>query len=192
MTKIYKYLNYLYSKTKKEFQEKENCDALSRKFNCFIDKNVTIKYDFIEDLIIGKNVHISPNVFLTVTNKNPLTPNAKLSIGENTSIGEFSDLRAGGGIIEIGDNCLIAQYVSIVSTNHLLHKDFLIAKNEWDTQKNFIKIGNDVWIAAHSIILPGVTIGNGAVIAAGAVVTSSVDEYSIVAGIPAKEIKKRT
>lgn len=54
-----------------------------------------------------------------------------------------------------------------------------------------IFIGNDVWIGAYAVILPGVTIGDGAVIAAGAVVTKDVEDYSIVGGVPAKHIKYR-
>ena len=54
-----------------------------------------------------------------------------------------------------------------------------------------VNIGNDVWIGEKAIILDGVTIGNGAVIAAGAVVTKDVQPYSIVGGVPAKHIKFR-
>ena len=55
-----------------------------------------------------------------------------------------------------------------------------------------VTIGDRVWIAYHAIILPGVTIGEGAVVGAGAVVTKDVEPYTIVAGNPAKTIKKRT
>lgn len=54
-----------------------------------------------------------------------------------------------------------------------------------------VKIGNDVWIGSHVLILGGVTIGDGAVIAAGAIVTKDVEPYTIVAGVPAKPIRKR-
>ena len=54
-----------------------------------------------------------------------------------------------------------------------------------------VEIGNDVWIGKSSIILSGITIGDGAVIAAGSIVTKDVEPYSVVAGIPAKLIKKR-
>ena len=53
-------------------------------------------------------------------------------------------------------------------------------------------IGDDVWIGGRVIILPGVTIGNGAIVGAGAVVTRDVPEYAIVGGVPAKVIKMRT
>jgi acetyltransferase-like isoleucine patch superfamily enzyme len=58
-------------------------------------------------------------------------------------------------------------------------------------KKYFCKIGNDVWIGNNVMILDGITIGDGAVIAAGSIVTKDVCSYSIVGGIPAKEIKKR-
>lgn len=53
-----------------------------------------------------------------------------------------------------------------------------------------IKIGNKVWIGSNATILPGVTVGDGAIIAAGAVVTKDVDSMSIVAGVPAKFVRK--
>lgn len=58
-------------------------------------------------------------------------------------------------------------------------------------KKISVKVGNDVWIGANAIILQGVTIGDGAIIAAGAVVTQDVEPFSIVGGVPAKEIRKR-
>jgi virginiamycin A acetyltransferase len=58
-------------------------------------------------------------------------------------------------------------------------------------KRNFIVIGNDVWIGANAIILPGVTIGDGAIVAAGAVVSRDVPPYAIVGGVPAKILRYR-
>ena len=83
----------------------------------------------------------------------------------------------------------MGQECKIFTANHQYKKDSLIIE-----QENIIKpviIGSDVWIGARSIILPGVTIGEGSVIAAGSVVTKSVDKYSVVGGNPAKLIKYR-
>lgn len=60
-----------------------------------------------------------------------------------------------------------------------------------NTKKYYVDIGNDVWVGSHALIMDGVTIGDGAVVAAGAVVTKDVAPYTIVGGVPAKEIKKR-
>lgn len=60
-----------------------------------------------------------------------------------------------------------------------------------DEYNHLVQIGNDVWIGSNSILMPGVHIGNGAIIGAGAIVTHDISPYSIVVGVPAKEIRKR-
>lgn len=104
---------------------------------------------------------------------------------------------------EIGSFCSISWNVSIGGANHdytrvtthsfLYSDDFgLMGEHEgYDRFSEPCVIGNDVWIAANACICRGVTIGDGAVIAAGAVVTHDVEPYTIVAGVPARPIKKR-
>lgn len=87
--------------------------------------------------------------------------------------------------IRIGNNCLIGPDVGIYTAGHRLEPE---GRTE-DVYGLSITIGNDVWIGGHSTILPGVTIGDGAVIAAGSVVTTDVPPCSLVAGNPAK-VKK--
>ncbi len=84
----------------------------------------------------------------------------------------------------IGDNVLIGPSVIIWSQNHKFSsRNLPISTQGYDYKK--VEIGDDVWIAARATILPGVKIGHGAIICAGAVVTKDVEEYSIVAGVPA-------
>lgn len=104
---------------------------------------------------------------------------------------------------KIGAFCSISWNVSIGGANHdyrrvtthsfLYSKDYGFFDDEpgYDRFNNECIIGNDVWIAANACICRGVTVGDGAVIAAGAVVTHDVEPYTIVAGVPAKPIKKR-
>lgn len=105
---------------------------------------------------------------------------------------------------EIGAFCSISWNVSIGGANHDYHRitthsflyadDFELKPPENIGYDRFAKqciIGNDVWIAAGASILRGVTVGDGAVIAAGAVVTEDVEPYAIVAGVPARKIKRR-
>ncbi|MBQ8224243.1 MAG: sugar O-acetyltransferase [Bacteroides sp.] len=87
--------------------------------------------------------------------------------------------------ISIGNNCLIGPYVGIYTAAHNL-----ASKDRYKTgYAQSITIGNDVWIGGHACIMPGVTIGDGAVIAAGSVVCSDVAPRTVVGGVPAKFIK---
>lgn len=101
--------------------------------------------------------------------------------------------------LEIGHYCSIAEGVKfILGGNHYYHTfstypfKVMVMKEEKEAwSKGPIVIGNDVWIGMDSMILSGVTIGQGAVIAAGSVVTKDVPPYAIVGGNPAKVIKYR-
>ena len=95
-----------------------------------------------------------------------------------------------GGGVEIGKYVQVGPNTVIHSANHNFDDIDLPICKQGHTPKK-VKIEDDVWIAAGCIILPGVTIGKGAVIAAGAVVTKDVEPYSVVAGAPAKKIKDR-
>lgn len=142
-------------------------------------------------LEIKENVVIAAyNVICVLDQFENSQENSKLTIGDGTYIGESNNIRAAGGSISIGSNCLISQQVSIIATDHGINKDELIKSQKW-VKKGDIVIGDDVWIGCSSQILSGVTIGNGAVIAAGSLVNKDVAPYSIVAGIPAKFIKYR-
>ena len=88
--------------------------------------------------------------------------------------------------IHIGNNCLIGPDVGIYTAGHRLQPE----GRTLDGYGIPITIGNDVWVGGHSVILPGVVIGDGAVIAAGSVVTSNVVPRTLAAGNPAK-FKKR-
>ena len=107
-----------------------------------------------------------------------------LHIGENVFINSGCCFQDQGGIY-IGNNTLIGHQVVFATINH-------------DTNPNMrasmffkpIYIGKNVWIGAHATILPGVKVGDGAIIGAGAVVTKDVPANTIVGGVPAKEIKK--
>lgn len=85
---------------------------------------------------------------------------------------------------------MISPRVSIYAENHVVERADISLKDQ-GIIREFVKIEDDCWIAANSVILAGVTIGRGTVIAAGSVVTKDVPPYSIVAGVPAKVIKKR-
>lgn len=104
----------------------------------------------------------------------------------NTDIGKFCAISWDVTINAISHP---SDHVSICAFPYVPSVGRFVASRKQKLVKVVIK--NDVWIGAHSIIMPGVTIGNGAIVGAGAVVTKNVPDYAIVAGVPAKVIKYR-
>lgn len=110
-------------------------------------------------------------------------------IGCNVGINARVSIDGGSCGVEIGDNTRIATGSCIYAFNHSINPSRLI--REQAVRSEGIKIGCDVWIGANVSITDGVTIGNYAVVAMGAVVTKDVPEWAIVAGVPAKVIGDR-
>jgi len=104
-------------------------------------------------------------------------------------IGPYATIYGHGGV-EIGEWSLISMHATILSSNHTIPAMDRCMRWEPDILLP-TKIGRDVWIGASAVILGGVTIGDGAVVAAGSVVTKDIESGSIVAGNPAKVLRMR-
>lgn len=113
---------------------------------------------------------------------------SKLIIGNNVFFNYGCMIVSGGGV-SIGDNVLLGPGVTILSANHDTNPGVLMRTS--GPVFGHVNIGPDVWLAARCTILPGVTIGEGAVVAAGAVVTKDVEPHTIVGGVPASVIRHR-
>ena len=112
-----------------------------------------------------------------------------IKIGHNVGIGEFAYLGGAGGL-DIGDECIIGQYFSCHPENHRYDDPNLSIRLQGVHRKG-IKIGKNCWIGSKVTILDGVVMGDGCVVAAGAVVTTSFPANSIIGGVPAKILKSR-
>lgn len=113
----------------------------------------------------------------------------RLVLGRNVGISCYTQLNAAGGI-EIGDGSLVGPGCTIWSVNHRFQDPQVpILSQGYDSQK--IVIGPDCWIAANAVVLAGVHLGAGSVVAAGAVVTHSCEAGSILAGVPARTVGMR-
>lgn len=108
-----------------------------------------------------------------------------VSVGKNSIIGNdcFLDGRSG---LSIGDNVNVGGHVQIFTVGHDPQSD------SFGTKGGPVHVGNRAYVASRATILPNVKIGDGAVVAAGAVVTKDVEPYTIVAGVPAVPVGQRT
>ena len=109
-----------------------------------------------------------------------------VTIGDQTRIGIHCTVI---GPVSIGNNVNLAQGITVTALNHNF-EDVTRRIDEQGISTKPVVIGDDVWIGANAVILPGVTIGRHVVVAAGAVVTKDVPSFSLVAGVPAKVIKE--
>ena len=111
-----------------------------------------------------------------------------LSIGDNSGVGVNSLLSSH---ITIGNDVMMGPECMMFTSNHGMNRTDIPMWRQESSAPRPIVIGNDVWIGARVIILPGVHVGDGSVIGAGSVVTKDVEPFSIVAGNPAKLIRER-
>jgi acetyltransferase-like isoleucine patch superfamily enzyme len=118
-----------------------------------------------------------------------LFPPFNTDCGKNLILGKRVFINSGckfqdQGGLTIGDDVLIGHNVVIATLNHAFSPE-----HRGDLEPQPVRIGNRVWVGANATILPGVTIGDGAIVAAGAVVTKDVASRTVVGGVPAKVIK---
>ncbi len=125
----------------------------------------------------GKNINIEKNAKFS----------SKISIGDNSGIGE----RCSVAKCRIGNNVMMGRECIIISQNHDFSRTDIPMTEQGFSAEEPPVIGDDVWIGHRVIILPGAKIGNGCVIGAGAVVTGTIPDYSVAAGVPARVIRKR-
>lgn len=139
-----------------------------------------VRYWMVKNFIekCGKQVNIEYGAWF----------NPELQIGNNSGVG--MNCRVNGRTY-IGDNVMMGPDCIMYSYSHA-HDRIDIPMNQQGFEKETpVKIGNDVWIGARVIILPGVKIGNHVIIGAGSVVTKDVPNYAVVGGVPARIIKFR-
>lgn len=179
-----------------------------KKISLMCENRTKIKH--LKLLHIGKRINLAHDVYLDCLSKEGI------KLGNNVSIGCFTRIECSGSIsnlgkgficgnncglgtncfygaaggIEIGNDVIIGNYVSMHSENHN-YKDLCVPIRLQGVNHKGIKIGNNCWIGAKVTILDGTEIGDGCVIAAGAVVTGKFPSNVVIGGIPAHIIKNR-
>ncbi|MDR9765630.1 DapH/DapD/GlmU-related protein [Shewanella baltica] len=157
-------------------------------FNGYLKKNKFISDCRVEYLKTRCN-HIGTGV--TILNDVSFSGYSNIELGDNVYVGKGTFILAENSKVTIGNNVLIAPGVKINSRNHIYSNPLVLINQQGHLGKDII-IEDDVWIASNAIILAGVKVGKGAVVAAGAVVTNNIKPYTIVGGIPAKYIGDRS
>jgi len=139
-------------------------------------------------IVLGSYVSIGPRSIIS-------TSGGVVEIGSRTSF--FSDCIISGAV-SIGENCLFAKNVTILTSTHQIHGPGTIRVNDAAAQADPshqlyspVVIGDDCWLGSNSVIMPGVKLATGTVVGANAVVTKDFPAYSIVGGVPAKLIGSR-
>lgn len=168
---------------KKKKQQTVNTLTLSVGSNNNIHSTAILDNSLGGNITIGNNNEILNGCIL-------MSYGGKIEIGDNCSINPYTIIYGHGKGVKIGNEVLIAAHTVIIPANHNFLRTDISIKRQGLNFKGII-IHDDVWIAAGCKILDGVTIGKGAIVAAGSVVNKDVPEYAIVAGVPAKIIKMR-
>jgi len=144
---------------------------------CYISPEAAIVNSQSHGLHLGDDGYVGAHAYIT----------GAVSLGRHCSVNPFVTLRDN---VQGGDDVRIGAYASLLGMNHGFADASVPVRCQPCTSKG-IRLGNDVWIGSHAIILDGATIGSHTIIGAGAVVTKDVPDYAIVAGNPARIIRMR-
>ncbi len=160
----------------------------------YLGRSVTIEDDVRIDALSSEGVRLGDNVsigkYSIIEATGILTHLGKgFRIGANSNLGDYNFVGAAGGVT-IGQNVLIGQRVSFHSENHVFADPDRLIKAQGVSHHGIV-VEDDVWLGATVVILDGVTVGQGAVVAAGSVVTADVPAYAVVGGVPARVIRWR-
>lgn len=140
-------------------------------------------------IVLKNGAYIGPYSFISVGEGQSLT------IGENTTIHSYGIVN---GDIYIGRDVLVGPRVTILSGTHIIDGPGSIRQNDalyFKTHGRYpcrsVVIGDDCWLGANAVIMPGVRLGRGCVVGANAVVTKSYENYSVITGIPGRKSRLR-
>jgi len=140
-------------------------------------------------IVFGKRCTVGRHAIIRPSNVLFDEAGEGLEMGDNSNLGAFAYVGC-SGYVKIGSNVMMGPRVTLLAESHNFAATEIPMKSQ-GVSRSFITIEDDCWIGSSSTILPGVTVGTGSIIAAGAVVTKDVPPYSVVGGVPAKILRSR-
>lgn len=159
-------------------------------YKLFLRRSLLRSVGYGSSLVSPSNISIGASV-LGKYNELIACPNSNISIGNNTYLNSFVHLNSSvGGRISVGDNCLIGPNFVARTASHAFRNRHRTIRSQGHTCLDIV-IHDDVWIAANVTVIGGVTLSEGCVVGAGAVVTKSLPPYSIAYGLPARVVSYR-
>ena len=169
------------------------CDAfckmnITQNGKVIIGDNVHLRRDVEIRCHQNSQIHIEGNNRIDIGVRLLATNNAIIHIGQKVRVGLHSVFN-GGDDIRVGESSLISGFVYLQTSNHKFDKKENIQDQGYTHMP--INIGDNAWIAAHAVVLPGITIGAGSVVGSNAVVTKDTAQDSINGGVPSKFLKSR-
>ena len=126
----------------------------------------------------GTGVNIEKDAYFT----------PQVSVGDRSGIGIRCELY---GSVTLGNDVMMGPEVVIYTSGHRHDRTDIPMREQGTTEQKPVVIGNDVWLGRRVLVMPGVHIGDGCIIGAGAVVTKDIPPYSVAGGVPAKILKSR-
>ena len=159
----------------------------SAKVDIHPSTELTGRLDAFAFVSLGPASQIERDVTIWISHYQGATP--KLDVGTNVFVGRNTYIGVHAPI-RVGSQSMIGAYSYIISGSHI-YTDRIRPMRDQGMTGDPVTLGEDVWIGTHVVVLPGVSIGRGAIIAAGSVVNRDVPDFEIWGGMPAKFLKQR-
>lgn len=147
-------------------------------------------YRHIDSINIGQDVSVGAFAEILVYRHSPYSAvEGRLVLGDRSVIAAGVNLRAAGGEVRVGADSAVSQNSVVVAANHRIVPGLDRLRTPWDETRCGVIVGRNVWIGAACVLLPGCSVGDGAVVGAGSVVAGHVPPHELWAGVPARRIR---
>jgi acetyltransferase-like isoleucine patch superfamily enzyme len=151
------------------------------RYRCIVHPKARVQID--PNIRFGRHATVHPYARVTISG-------GSLKMGEWANIQTFSIVAVGSSKVTIGNHVRVGPNTNLIGVNHVFH-DRETPIHRQPMEDPGLEIGDDVWIGANCVVLPGVKIGRGAVVGAGTVVTKDVPEFAVLVGNPGRVIRYR-